>query len=355
MKKIIRIVSILLVVVLATNCLSSSAFAAEASDSKNDYINRVLSHYLAVEGNKYGKVELSQAYTIYDHINDSAEIYFVMNDGIYVGLLTLAMEDGQYVSSFMFDDTNDISDAISAGIPMAAVCCSNRFEIVTSTGGILLASDSCEEDLLETHSISELTVSYQEPSISEVDIEPFVPRVSRADPFVSLPVPIVGNGTGAGAGLCWAASISAISNYKLGTNYTAKGLFDALYNAYTPDVPVGLQPWYDRGFRWCGMNSEFINGKLSFTSMYSKLKNFNPIILTVGRPNQEASGGKTWHDVVLRYMEGGNEGATLGFMDCNWSKYIYVLWDDPSLSPDKFVYTTPDYQYPAWRSCVYPT
>jgi len=132
-----------------------------------------------------------------------------------------------------------------------------------------------------------------------------------------------------GAGLCWAACIAAVSNYRMSTSYDAMDIYDALDDLCS-GTPEGTNTWYKRGYTYCGMTCTCTSG-MSFTSLYTQLSsNHKPAIFGMYR-----SGAA--HTIVCKYFEGGNEYATYGFMDPNKTNTVYIQFSDPNLDPDNFV------------------
>ena len=59
------------------------------------------------------------------------------------------------------------------------------------------------------------------------------------------------------------------------------------------------------------------------------------------------------HSVVCKYLMGGDEYATYGFMDPNKTNTVYVNFNDPNLNPSNFVYANGLHTYPEWRYTRY--
>ena len=63
------------------------------------------------------------------------------------------------------------------------------------------------------------------------------------DYYVNLQVARVANANVNGHGLCWAACVAAVSNYRMNTSYTALNIYNALDAIYS-GTPVGIIPGF---------------------------------------------------------------------------------------------------------------
>jgi len=149
--------------------------------------------------------------------------------------------------------------------------------------------------------------------------------------------------------LCWAASVAAISNYRKGTSYDAMDIYDALDDNYL-GTPEGTPTWYRRAFSYCNM-SYTNSSPMGFFDLYDALDNLNrPVIFRVHRTE---SGQDIGHAVVLRYLCGGNEYTTYGFVDPNKTNTVYVDFYSPTCDPDEFEYYNGSKTYPDWIGAIY--
>ena len=308
-----------------------------------NYICEELENYLAIDNTiTYGTIKVSSPISVVNSEDEEARTYFVTNNDKYIGMLTVTVVNGQFYSSFMFDESEEIDNIIMNNIPFAMVKYDNALVFQTENNLTSISrSNSINTRVLQNNELSSIT-------FNTLDIVLMNKKNARRDAgyFVSLQVPYVANASSPkGNGLCWAASIAAVSNYKKNTSYTAMDIYNGLANEYLL-VPYGTPIWARRGYKYCGMSFSATAG-MKMEVLYNKLSNNNPVITSFFR---ETDDGELGHSVVCRYFSGGDEYAMYGFMDPNFSNTVYVKHNDPTCNPDTFVYV--DLQqtiYDEWR------
>lgn len=197
-------------------------------------------------------------------------------------------------------------------------------------------------DEINTYSI----VGYSSVEFVAVDIEAAATRELPAEEYyVSLTVPQVDNDTVDGVGLCWAAAVASVSNYRKGTSYDAMDIYDALEGLYS-GTPAGIPTQYSRAYSYCNMFYTYTD-PMEFVELYDALDSKNrPVILS-------ENGSYIGHAVVLRYLCGGNEYTTYGFVDPNKTNTVYVDFYSSTCEPDEFEYYNGSRTYPDWITSIY--
>ncbi len=353
MKTTKKILSIALTFVIIFMCVSMRVSATEnisdSAEATAKYIESVLSRYLRIDDSiSYGKVELSDPVKVVNSTDPNGEIYFIKNNGSYIGRLAVTQVNGKNYSSFMFDNDRDIANIIESEIPFVLVSSEDTLIMKTNSQCKTLSGsiiDAREKTL-------EAGLTFSAIDFEQINFKDSTASVASSDYYVSLNVQRVENATAGGKGLCWAASIAAVSNYRKGTSYSALDIYNALKNAYG-GTPIGDDTWYRRGFGYCNMSCVFSPNNMQFSSLYTALRTHNrPVIFNVYRTNNngEVEGG---HAVVLKYLCGGNEYTTYGFADPNNSNTVYINFEDPNCDPDNFVYYNGHNTYTIWASSVY--
>ncbi len=336
---------------------------AEAATSyeqqAEEYAKSVLADYLRIDGNAYDTVYITQGYPVNDAPDDNQRIFFVVDGDSYIAQLRVSYVDGKFCSSFMFDDNADIEAAIDSSTPFALAVADKSIVVQTAK-----KTTSVTRYALTAASEAELG-SYEKSKAKlkavDVDVESSSATVSTArtastyaarsngDYFKSLAVEYVSNDAAEGAGLCWAACIAAVLNYRTSRYYDATKVYYDLKSIYS-GTPVGNTTWYERGFALGSLSCTTVSEGMEFIDIYDTLSANKPIICSV------STGHFIWdssHAVVLKYVMGGNEYATYGFMDPNHTNTIYINFYDPDLDPDEFVYTDGSNTYSDWAYARY--
>ena len=352
MKKMNRFFSVLVaccmlfslfgVPVSADDVIASDEIVASSvySEERDIYIANSLPVYLSIEGEIYEDVEISSPIEIINKKDPEHRVYFITSCDTYIGKLnvTYSAQNNRFVSSFMFDQNDEIDNILKENIPFAIVNTSpGTTALVTEDNMIMLSdvnSDSVNVgtamDALAPVSLSPVDINYEVNTVSTASIN----STEGTDYSVSLSVPYVSNATtSTGDGLCWAACVAAVSNYIKGTSYTALNIYNALNNAYS-GTPSGTNEWISRGYTYCGMTC-YLRGTMSFFDLYSILHDQGKPAIWGVYPNSSSHDG---HAIVLKMLEGGDEYATFGFMDPNTSSTVYVKYDDSDCDMNYFEY-----------------
>lgn len=340
MKKRLVLFGLVLILILGTLPPVSASPIMANDSAKEEYIASVLLGYLTVEDHVLGdNVFLTQAYPIYG--NDSSDMYFVFDGDSYIGRLVVGMQGENYHSSFCFDENENIENAVVNQEGFAISAPTEYSLILQMSDESYLISGSSVDSAMSYAEISDF--DYTVATLSEIDFSGVPsPAIDTSDFSVGLEVPFVANDLDDyNRGLCWAASICAISDYRGGKDITPYQLYKALETKYQ-SVPTGTSVWILRGFEYVGFSSSRVN-PISWSSLYNKLYSGLPVMFNVAR-----SGGA--HSVVCRYFVGGDGYAIYGFMDPNVSSYVYITYNDASLSPGNFVYDNGQHSYNTWES-----
>ncbi len=347
MKKISKFLSVILTVCLLFCVTNVSTYAATTpefsteTERRNEYISEVLSEYLRIEGRRdFNEIKISNPIHVVNNNDNQSQMYLITEDNTYIAQLVVTRINDTYYSSFMFDDDSRIDSVLRNNTAFALIALGDDCLILqTDEENIAISGkiNSTSERLIPScaHSVANFS-SYQLIQDESQQTREY---------YVSLPVSYVSNDTVNGEGVCWAACIAAVSNYRMNTSYDAMDIYDALDDLYL-GTPQGSNTWYKRGYRYCGMTCTCTSG-MSYSSLYTQLSsNHKPAIFGMYR-----NGGA--HAIVCKYFQGGNEYATYGFMDPNKTNTVYIQFSDPNLDPDNFVYTNGLQTYNEWRYTRY--
>lgn len=352
MKNTRRLLAILL---LLASVFTFTVSAANTKDDNNlsvmpinyyAYIENVLPRYLSINNAvQYNDLKISSPIEVVNGAEENGRMFFITNNDSYIGQLSVTYSNGTFHSSFMFEDNEYIDSILSTKTPFAIVAYDDDLIIKTAQSEKMLTLGNTSSKL-GSISLSELsTVSFV-----AADIKTTETTATLADePYVSLAVSQVANATVNGKGLCWAASVAAVSNYRKGTSYDAMDIYDALNESYN-GTPEGSPTWYSRAYSYCNMTYKYTT-PMEFSDLYSALASKDrPVIFRVRRSE---NGSYIGHGIVLRYLYGGNEYATYGFVDPNKTNTVYVDFDDPTCDPNEFVYYNGSRTYPEWIASIY--
>lgn len=264
-------------------------------------------------------VEVSNVFPIYRGDNYNAFQVFLFDDDECFGFLTLSCDAGDVYTSVTFDDL-DIIDAYLEQNAFFYVC---------------LYQDENQSTEELTYQIGDAGNSGSELHLRTIDLVTNQPLANYSHINVSLNVARVANGTVNGTGICWAASVAAVANYRNGTNYTAQDIYDAMDDMYL-GTPAGNTTWYNRAFSYVGLHCSSESGGVSYSAVNHELSDGNPAIFSV---KSTASGVQ--HAIVCKSIKGYTNGLKYGFMDPNHSGTTYSALISDASNPDNFVYTSP--------------
>ena len=309
MKRLLRTCCIIIFAfVLVFTSAGSTAFAKENEKQnknhlRNEYINSVLDRYLSLGEVGTELIKISTPINVNGNDDDESRIYFIVKDDYYYGQLVVTEVNGNYYSSFSFDNDERINDVIRNNVAFALIVIGEDTMVLqTKNENIVIAGDRSMTDQYMVPNCTLNQISFSNHIVHNI-------RATR-DYYVNLQVSRVANASSPnGQGLCWAACVAAVSNYRMNTSYSALDIYNAL-DALYGGTPTGNNAWIALGYSYCGMICTYTSG-MSFSDLYFQLS-------TVGRPaifGVYRTGGA--HSVVCKYLMGGDEYATYGFMDPN--------------------------------------
>lgn len=317
--------------------------AKDNCEKEQNYIVSVLKQY--VDQTKHGleRVKVSQSFKIHGS-DERINMYLVLDGSQCIGELLVAETDPDVFYSSYYEFSNPQLDAILySEEPILfflindtiAIQCGNEAYYMGS-GLKVSTTETSEKGAKEKAVFKEVVFSDYGKNVS-----------SKAGNSCSLSVPIISNASINGKGLCWAACSAMIGNYRTEIYRSATDLFSLLQRQYG-GTPYGDDPWYQRAFRTYDLVYYKEDGGMHFFSLLSILQWNRPIIFSV-RQNWYSF---TWHDIVLRGLDGGNEYAVYSFADPNFtSGYLYVQVSD--VSGASFPIVTNSGIYTIWKATRY--
>lgn len=319
-----------------TNVFASN----KCNDSKKyDYVQGVLPYYLSCCEELIEcefKIELSNLISIDNREDSSAEISFIKNNGKYIGFITTTCVGDKIYSSYIFDNNVDVEKILNSGKSIGITVINNSVILFNDDLYVCIYGEKtdCLVNLTPAHQIIFNNVFFE--------------SVSRhSDYYIDLGIPHIDNAlTPSGNGLCWAACLASVLNYRQGTVFDAIGIYNNLLTLGV-GTPCGNNNWYALGYYYCGGLTCTCTGNMRFINLYNTLVLNKPAIfgLFIGSSN-------IGHAIVCKHLEGGNEYASYGFMDPNVPNTVYVHFEDPTLNPNNFLYPMPLGNY-YWADTVF--
>jgi hypothetical protein len=352
-----RIIGVLLsIIILLTMPLPAARAEDMYSSDVDAYIEEVLPKYLAIEYSEdYVAIQISQPLTVDGNTDANSRIFFVVNDGEYIGHLVVTSVGGAFHSSFRFDDNENVTAAIENDESIALFVNENdQLSIETNSTQSAVSGANRRfnaENSSTYHELSEIILSDVEFDLTDIisHVTDNETQAASSSYSVSLNVPYVANATTPqGDGLCWAACIAAVARYKLGGSATANNVYNALVNAFPNETPVGSDTWYSRGYSICGLVATLVSTGLPLTSLYTQLNADRPVIFRM-------TNGNSSHAIVCKSIYSDlYSGTVYGFMDPNYTNPTYISSSipDKSINNSSFVYAGTQ-TYTSWYSTVY--
>lgn len=370
--KLKQLVSIILMQIIVVFCCMSVFADANLSNclyELNCYIDSVLPGYLdamVANGTNAKSVTISNPMEIYDINGDSSDKYavFVLSDDEIIGQLTIDCVDGQFESSLTVADyLIKVNDAYKNNEALAFINCNNNFIMYNGVNADILIDDDCACDLCKQtekmdYRISACNEKYDFVTLKKIIPESFVGKVNCPSGFTSnrtltnymLSIPIVKNSTNPvdGKGLCWAASIASVVNYKKSTSHTAYGLFMICWNSVqnsNSNIPVGTVSWIKKAYALCNVSVSFTNDNITGNIMASHIYLNRPVQLGLFQ-NSTGIG----HSVVVTGITNLSTSGYYYFMDPNINGYVTAPVSASAWSNgDNFKYVTSSITYDSWR------
>lgn len=316
-------------------------YAVETDElqSIDEYAEQILPTYLSLASQNYGSVGVSQGFCVYGSNNSTTKIFVVTEKGIYIGRLVIAVDEDRFVSSFVFEECNALTEAISQEREIAFVVEDEQVFFCTEDLILNLSQQNSIENV-NTSSLVMEKIIWKEIQITDKT------RSIESEPLIaSVGVPLIENATAPdGRGVCWAACLASILNYRTGSTYSALGVYDALDSQYT-GTPEGADVWYTRGYSLRGLSAT-LTTNLSCAELYAKLYSGVPVIFRINRTVAS-------HAIVLNYIFYGDTRVTMGFMDPNEDDTVFMTFDVTGFSASDFYYTNAYHTYSEWHGTVY--
>lgn len=322
MKRIILATVFFISLLFVFNCVSVYA----SNNSAEKVIERDLQMYaIAISDGKDNIKELQFSTPIQvstENNNDNhGGISFVMNNGKCVGYITVIKANDCYYTNFTHKIIEAVDRAMVEGKSVTAY--------IKNAGG----EDAILDFIINENSTRSNLVLNNVP----INIENDVANISSSTNYASLNIPFVSNTSINGRGICWAACIAAVANYRHNYHYTASGVYYSLQTQYSGN-PEGSDLWFNRGFQNIILtNCVKITSNLYYYSLYPLLQSDKPVIFDVYNSNETVG-----HSIVCRYAYKGTSSVMYGFMDPNFAgesgtyRYVTITGTNGNLS--NFVY-----------------
>lgn len=353
-------------------CLSM-AFNVYVSDvnasgpDMDDYALSVASDMLNINGyDASDNISISNKMCIFNLEDEQSNkyVYMVLDDEELIAMLIVELIDGEYYASLELGVPEEIAGAYEADVPFALcnysgyliLCKEEENTIVSSEIGVEISEDSLDYSDVSLQSVSVtyedvMSVSESVSSMGSI-VDPQATYGAYTVSTLGVPYVANANSPASGKGICWAACVAAIANYRVGKSHTALSLHNQLWSYYTgmdaKNYPTGDETWIKRAFTYCGMSYTYIESGLRGSQISSALSNGRPIYMSV----LNSDGG---HAVVIKgiYVY-GNGNNYYQIMDPNTSGTVTVTVSDNVLNDSSyFTCTLSTGTYSNWRYSYY--
>lgn len=328
-------VFLVVIIAMISSPRQGKAYSQFSSQTEKEYVLQEIKRYIACENiDKRSALSMSQPFEIVNADIPQTKQVFLFLEGQCIGVLTFAY-NGRYSSSFIHTKLSQITACAETGEPIALIADAGELLLSTKNGVRKLlgekddsSSDSLSNRIIENAAKRKIVLT----GFSDGDD---AKEALRGGNYLS--VPIVSNTTSpdTGKGLCWAASIAAIINYRCsdeGANYSALGLYNLLKTAYPGSgYPYGSAQWEQRGFNIASLTYTHVNAGTTFSNVQNIIDQYRPIYCGLQRT------GAAHAVVIVGYYIGYGYYA-YRLMDPNLTYYINVTVDNTS---SNFTYSAP--------------
>ena len=219
---------------------------------------------------------ISEQFPVQNSIANAEKIYFVFCKDKCIGELLVSGSCEENIAFFQ-ERCNEITDAYLHDVGLVIV----RLD----QDHIYIVRDDCQE-VIYLYGVFDERMEFVRTTFDSLRIEtrPIVENIrSVIDESSYINVPIRANATApdTGFGLCWAASVLSMVDYKYGpTGYNALGLFyylSAAYDHLIYGLPEGTSDWILRAYNLFNYSATYETGGYTFNQVKSKINSNKPI------------------------------------------------------------------------------
>lgn len=350
-----RILGVLLSVVMCFSLFSFNVAADEAksSEAMDEYAFNTMSLYVSLDTkSNYGNITISKPMSLnnYDGGANNKTVYFALRNEKPVGMMTVDIANGSFVSSFTQIDYPEITSAYENETPISLNII-NECLVMYDGRKTSLLIDSKGEGISWNQRSANAPLEVIENTNKPLEIVNYNARSVILNR--QLDVSRVKNDSVNGIGICWAAVTAQNINYLKGTNYTARNIYDTCADNYT-GTPSGNSTRYKRAYNLYNIDVTISEAATNYTQIYGLLNSGRPIGMSLSR-----SGGA--HSVSLSgitAIDTPSLQAVYYIVDPNVSSYpiavdvSYAVMQNGS----NFTYATSyGYTYTKWTRTVYKT
>lgn len=323
-----RLLSLLLATVIVF-AMSTSAFATGFTTASNMdiYAKQVLEKYVIEIHPEVVNAYISNPITVYN-INENAShtVYFALSDTDVLGILSVSLYEGQYISSY----AHNVSE-----------CIKNAYKNQTSISLIVSGEKTCVKIGNTVYKAFGNNKIVTIPAINARNLNSSIIQPKEVLSLASsramnllfhryLNVQHVANS----GPKCWAACVAMVVNYLNGVNLSTEDVYNTCVEAYKnidTELPIGTMKWYERAFELYGWtaSSTITNPSLTANQIYGSLFNNKPIIFDMQRIVTGTSANDPVHAMVLFGITGYIDTST--FQNSAFY-YVYEPNDDTVIS-----------------------
>lgn len=325
---------------------SSAAEADLTKDAQLEYAENVLDTYLSSYDVNENEIYLSTPYNVYDMENEKEtnDVYVVFEDDSVIGMLTVTEINGEYYSSFEFNNFETLQE-IYDNNESFSLTCSNEQLYINKESEIYSVEDANITVECEFSLISEVQTELEKEY--KVDISNIQTYANVYSYQKNLPVPIVPN-VNINGGLCWAAAIASKHDYLHGATATATDVYYILKGMYNT-TPYGVPEWIKKGYQYFNIPCTTFYRMVDCVEIFNNIENNNPIHI-------DGFDNNVGHSVLISGITINNDGSGIyRLVDSNRMSYVDIAVSEATMiGENNFVYATGyGYTFTDWTRSYY--
>ena len=246
-------------------------------------------------------------------------VYFVLNDGNIIAMLTVEKLENGYASSFRLVDFDELNYCYRNNIPICLLISDKNVFLCTDHSiTLLIGSNLDEKNSLDND------YCYVRKFNKDVITDTSKVLQNEINRSVILDMHLCVNHVSNYGSNCWAATVAQNVNYMNGTYYTAYDIVN-IYNNNPGTTTLGTIDGIIRAYSNCGVYVVSISSSITYSQVYGLLSNYRPLHIRIN--GIDSSGVYSNHGVTV-------DGITV----VNYP-YLFAVYDvvDPNSGCENFM------------------
>ena len=315
-----RFISLLLTVVLLITYITSTMVVSANPVSIDEHAYSVVQGYLGCFDDGLGATKISQRYIVENSYIERYLYVISNNSNKCIALLHITITDGKYGSTLEVGEDTNITAALQNNTPVSFGIVDTALVMYTSFETYHVYSD---EVLLAVSDVSKAVIQLR-------PIPSTLTTCYVTEEYTTCGnLPLINNdyNDSMSAGICWAACLASMFNFRIATQLTAKDVYNYLKTYYPSTEPQSGQLSYSRFFARYGIPCNFFSSPLGYETVKSCLNGDKPVICQI----YNVYNGSVAHAVLLQAARRSNSIPS-GFNTSSSYIYYYTVMD-PGVEP----------------------